>query len=277
LIDEADAATIKENEMVTFMDWGNVKINKIHTHADGRVREIDAELNLENKDYKKTVKVTWLANTPSNAPFTPVKCYHFDHIIAKAVLDKDEDFKQYCEHQTEFVFDVLGDNEMRNIKKGDIIQLSRRGYYICDEAFTPDNNGSQNGVLSGRPLVLFNIPEGNKRESPTSYMSTTNQKYKTVEMAEEAELKAAQAKSEPKENKKSAGNKAVAAAATPSAALPANVDLVQVQLLNTQIKEKGESVRNLKTAKAAKVIFVLFYYNTETFKSLNTIKFEGTS
>ena len=43
------------------MDWGNVKVNKIHTSTDGKIKEIDAELNLDNKDYKKTLKVTWLA------------------------------------------------------------------------------------------------------------------------------------------------------------------------------------------------------------------------
>lgn len=100
-IDEADAETLKENEVATFMDWGNVKINKINRDSSGKINGIDAELNLENKDYKKTLKITWLANVAEQAPFTPVKCYHFDHIIVKPVLDKDEDFKQYCNHQTE--------------------------------------------------------------------------------------------------------------------------------------------------------------------------------
>jgi bifunctional glutamyl/prolyl-tRNA synthetase len=138
LIDEADAMTINENDIVTFMDWGNVKILKVNKDKDGKVKEIDAELNLENKDYKKTLKVTWLATPSSNVQYTPIKCYHFDHIISKAVLDKEEDFKQYCNHKTEFVFDVLGDPEMKTLKKGDIIQISRRGYYIVDEEFKPD-------------------------------------------------------------------------------------------------------------------------------------------
>jgi bifunctional glutamyl/prolyl-tRNA synthetase len=101
LVDEADAETMKENDIVTFMDWGNVKINKINRDANNKITGVQAELNLENKDYKKTLKVTWLVDSPQNAPFTPIKCYHFDHIISKAVLDKDEDFKLYCEHQTE--------------------------------------------------------------------------------------------------------------------------------------------------------------------------------
>lgn len=66
---------------------------------DGTVTSIDAKTNLEDKDFKKTVKLTWLAETPS-APFTPTYCVFFDHIISKGVLGKDEDFKQYIGHNT---------------------------------------------------------------------------------------------------------------------------------------------------------------------------------
>lgn len=82
-------------------DWGNVKIVKINKGNDGKIKGIEAELNLENKDYKKTLKVTWIAECSDKVPFTPVKCYHFDHIICKPSLGKDEDFKEYCQHKTE--------------------------------------------------------------------------------------------------------------------------------------------------------------------------------
>ena len=85
--------------MVTFMDWGNLQILKINKN-NGKVQSIDAKLCLDNKDFKKTVKITWLAKT-EKAPFTPVVAIHYDHIIAKAVLDKDDDFKQYCNHKTQ--------------------------------------------------------------------------------------------------------------------------------------------------------------------------------
>jgi bifunctional glutamyl/prolyl-tRNA synthetase len=46
------------------------------------------------QDYKKTQKITWLAEVDP-APFTPCICVNFDHLITKPVLGKDEDFKQY--------------------------------------------------------------------------------------------------------------------------------------------------------------------------------------
>ena len=32
---------------------------------------------------------------------------------------------------------MLGDHELRKLKKGDIIQLQRRGYFICDQPYEP--------------------------------------------------------------------------------------------------------------------------------------------
>lgn len=47
------------------------------------------------QDYKKTQKITWLAET-DRAPFTPTVCVQYDHIITKPVIGKEEDFKQYA-------------------------------------------------------------------------------------------------------------------------------------------------------------------------------------
>lgn len=113
---------------------------------------------------------------------------------------------------------------MRNLKKGDIIQISRRGYFIVDKAY------------DGESLVLFNIPEGNKRESPTSYMSLTNQKLASIQFVEEAEQKG---KPDSKESK------------APSAGF---VITPEVEDLDKRIRKQGDTVRELKTNKAPKVI-----------------------
>lgn len=62
--------------------------------ADGKVLSMEARLNLENKDYKKTTKITWLADTPC-APLLPTVCVLYQPLITKAVITKDDDFKDY--------------------------------------------------------------------------------------------------------------------------------------------------------------------------------------
>lgn len=63
-------------------------------NAGGKIVSLDAKLNLENKDYKKTTKITWLAETAHALPI-PAICVTYEHLITKPVLGKDEDFKQY--------------------------------------------------------------------------------------------------------------------------------------------------------------------------------------
>jgi hypothetical protein len=55
---------------------------------------VEAEPYLDDKDYKKTPKLTWISNTEKARPIPFVSIF-FDHIISKPVLTKDEDLKQY--------------------------------------------------------------------------------------------------------------------------------------------------------------------------------------
>lgn len=76
-----------------------MKLYILYHSENGKITTIEAETNLDNKDYKKTLKLTWLAET-ERASFTPTWCVYFDHIISKPLLGKDEDFKQYVNKDT---------------------------------------------------------------------------------------------------------------------------------------------------------------------------------
>lgn len=161
LIDQVDAKTLKEGENATFINYGNIMIDKIHKAADGTVTSIDATPNLENKDYKKTLKLTWLADTPQS-PMVETYCVYFDHIISKPLLGKDEDFKQYIGHQTRWEIPMLGEPELSKLKRGDIIQLQRRGFFRVDVAAAPPSPHTSRAT----PLVLFHVPDGHTKEMP---------------------------------------------------------------------------------------------------------------
>ncbi|XP_064020607.1 bifunctional glutamate/proline--tRNA ligase isoform X3 [Pogoniulus pusillus] len=163
LIEGADAETLTEGEVVTFINWGNVVITKLNRNASGKIVSIDAKLNLDNKDFKKTTKITWLAETP-HAPLIPTVCVNYEHLITKPVLGKDEDFKQYINQNSKQEELMLGDPCLRDLKKGDIIQLQRRGFYICDQPYEPVSPYS----CKDAPCILIYIPDGHTKEMPTS-------------------------------------------------------------------------------------------------------------
>lgn len=111
-IENDDASTLVEGQNTTFINWGNILIQKIEK-GNGVVKKITAQLNLENKDYKNTLKITWLAaptgksNDSGQANLIPCYAVYFDHIISKPVLGKDDDFKDFIASDTRVGFCVL--------------------------------------------------------------------------------------------------------------------------------------------------------------------------
>lgn len=53
----------------------------------------------------------------------------------------------------------MGEPAMKEIRKGDIIQLQRKGYYICDSAYTSKSEYSGFEI----PIVLILIPDGSNK------------------------------------------------------------------------------------------------------------------
>ena len=138
IIDGIDAEALKEGENTTFINWGNMIIDKIHKKGD-KVISVEATPNLSNMDFKKTLKVTWLAKVDHEvkAAFTPAVCVHYDHIISKPVLDKNDEFKDHVNRNTETRIEMLGDPELKSLSKGAVIQIQRRGFFIVDQAYAP--------------------------------------------------------------------------------------------------------------------------------------------
>lgn len=143
LIEQDDAATLAPGEEVTFMDWGNVIIDKINKSADGVVTSIDAQLHLEG-DFKKTSKkLTWLAAEKT----IPVLLKDFDHLITKDKLEEGDNFEDFLTPDTEFDTPAIADVNVKDLNVGDIIQFERKGFYRLDSA----DNGD---------YVFFTVPDG---------------------------------------------------------------------------------------------------------------------
>lgn len=233
LIEAADADVLKEGENATFINWGNLVIKKVN-RENGVIVSVDAETNLSNTDYKKTLKVTWLVATVKS-PLTPVVCVYFDHLINKGVLGKDEDFKNFIGHNTRSEVAMLGDDELKTLKTSDIIQVQRKGFFRVDEPYKEASLSS----CKESPVVLFSVPDGHSKEAAVLPTAAKNAKAATPMSAKELSQSAKGKKAEksPQEEVK-----AIVSSGAPKKA----------EDVNAEIKQQGDKIRQLKADKADK-------------------------
>uniref|UniRef100_A0A8D2LJN7 proline--tRNA ligase n=1 Tax=Varanus komodoensis TaxID=61221 RepID=A0A8D2LJN7_VARKO len=118
---------------------------------------------------------------------------------------------------------MLGDPCLKDMKKGDIIQLQRRGFYICDQPYEPISPYS----CKEAPCILIYIPDGHTKEMPTS-----------------GSKEKAKAETAKKEVRKFIGGDVFHATAPVSAE-------DHLALFN-RVSAQGDAVRDLKSKKAAK-------------------------
>ncbi|GAB1609594.1 bifunctional glutamate/proline--tRNA ligase-like [Argonauta hians] len=246
IIEKEDAESLKEGEITTFINWGNLKIESIKRNNSGAVSNIIASLNLENTDYKKTQKLTWLPEC-EECHVVPTTAVTFDHIISKPLLGKDEDFKQFVNNNSKKEEFMLGDACLASLKKGDIIQLQRKGFYICDQPYEPLSRFT--GLES--PCVLFYIPDGHQKEKSKA---AVNEKHE-ISAKEKAQSK-----------------KGKSAEKSPQEEYPQTFSKEALDI-DAKVQEQGGIVRKLKESKAAKpeidaAVKVLLDYKTQ-FKSVS--------
>uniref|UniRef100_A0AC34GIB5 Glutamyl/glutaminyl-tRNA synthetase class Ib anti-codon binding domain-containing protein n=1 Tax=Panagrolaimus sp. ES5 TaxID=591445 RepID=A0AC34GIB5_9BILA len=78
LLEQVDADLMNEDDCATFVNWGNLKLTKVGM-KDGHVVSINANLDLDNKYFKKTLKITWLVE-----PCVEIQAVRYDPVISKA-------------------------------------------------------------------------------------------------------------------------------------------------------------------------------------------------
>lgn len=150
-LDYADATSVSVGEEVTLMDWGNAIIKEIKKEND-TITHLVGVLHPEGSVKTTKLKLTWLADIDELINLSLVE---FDYLIKKKKLEEGEDFIENLNSCTRREITALGDSNMRNLKRGDIIQLERKGYFRCDAPY----------IRHSKPMVLFAIPDGRQ---PTS-------------------------------------------------------------------------------------------------------------
>ncbi|KAB1214585.1 putative glutamate--tRNA ligase, cytoplasmic [Morella rubra] len=147
LIDHVDAESVSVDEEITLMDWGNAVVKGIEMDKDGNIKQLTGVLHLEGSVKTTKLKLTWLPETCELVNLTLVE---FDYLISKKKLEEGEDFLDVVNPCTRRETAALGDSNMRNLQRGEILQLERKGYFRCDVPF----------IRPSKPIVLFAIPDG---------------------------------------------------------------------------------------------------------------------
>ncbi|KAF6233930.1 hypothetical protein HO173_007760 [Letharia columbiana] len=151
IIEQSDAKSLKEDEEITLMSWGNAIVRKISHSLNpltlSTVTGLELELHLQG-DFKATKqKITWLST--QGQELIPVELVDFDYLINKDIIEKDDEIDECLNDHTEFRTEALADGNVADLSENDIIQFERKGYFRVDRPF-----------MHGEPAVLFNIPTG---------------------------------------------------------------------------------------------------------------------
>lgn len=155
-IEKDDAAAIEVGEKVTLMKWGNVTVTKKVQLDDGNF-ELTGTVDPEDKDFKKTKKITWVcADADTTVEVTLVE---YDHIISKKKVEDTDDVKDIVNHNSRIEYTAIAEGSLRSIQRGAILQLERRGFFFVDQAafgeakkirlnFVPDGKTKSMSVIS---------------------------------------------------------------------------------------------------------------------------------
>lgn len=141
-IEAEDVLLVKEGEEVTLMDWCNAFISNIVKDDAGMPVSCTATLNPEGDVKKTKYKLTWLPENPKSVPCTAIE---YDHLLAKKKPEEGDELRDILNPVTKHVMQCVGEEAMAELKKGDSLQIERRGFYIVD---------------SVAPMVLIAIPDG---------------------------------------------------------------------------------------------------------------------
>jgi len=157
------------------MKWGNAKVTG-KTEKDG-VIELTAEVDVADQDFKKTKKLHWVTVDPSNFEVTLVE---LDHLITEKKVDENTKVQDVVNKNSYIAYTAIAEGPMSVLKKGAVIQLERRGYFMVDKEagsgnkmtlhFIPDGKSKNMSVIESK-LDAKTVAKGNTAAAPEKKVS----------------------------------------------------------------------------------------------------------
>lgn len=154
LLEQDDAKTIEPGQEVTLMGWGNAIVETIAKDESGNVTRLTGRLNLQGDVKATSAKLTWIAVAPEHKQ---VDCIlvEVDHLITVAKLEEEQTVESVVNPNTWLETKATGEAALLGTKRGQILQLQRRGFFICDREYRSP----------AEPLLLIYVPDGNQKAS----------------------------------------------------------------------------------------------------------------
>merc|ERR1719223_2483061 len=94
------------------------------------VIELTAEVNTEDQVFKGTKKLHWVTVDPSNFEVTLVE---LDHLITEKKVEENTKVQDIVNKNSYIAYTAIAEGPMASLKKGAVIQLERRGYFMVDK------------------------------------------------------------------------------------------------------------------------------------------------
>jgi glutamyl-tRNA synthetase len=142
---QEDCKVLKDGEEITLMAWGNAVVEKLEWKGDSVV-SASGRLNLEGSVKSTKYKLNWL---PVIDELGTVTVRELGFLFSKPTFGDEEDPLDFINRQSLTDHEAFAEPAMAGLKKGDMLQLVRGAYYICD---------------SVKPTVLIEIPDGKAKK-----------------------------------------------------------------------------------------------------------------
>ncbi|RXK38195.1 glutamate-tRNA ligase [Tremella mesenterica] len=191
LMEQEDVKSFADNEEITVMDWGNAYVTSRDHSPSGLITNLTLTLHLEG-DFKKTSKkVTWLSAPTKNHALVPVVLIEYDYLITKKRMEEDDSLDEITNPKTEYRTNALASAEVADLRKWDIIQFERKGFYICQG--TKAQNGRMefgfipDGRLQTISLKATPAKETAKRSGDKANWAKPAPKVKAIAVEEDSD------------------------------------------------------------------------------------------
>ena len=154
LLESGDAQDIAVGEKITLRNWGNCVISKKDIDDNGYIT-LCGDINPEDKDFKKTKKLTWVAYDPNtNFEITLVE---YDHLITKKKVEEDESVKDIVNVKSKIAYTAIAEGCLRSVQQGTMLQLERRGYFYVDKLELANHKMTLNFIPDGKQKTMSKI------------------------------------------------------------------------------------------------------------------------